>query len=177
MPQLLLWRHAKSEPPTLAGDDKLRELTERGVADAAAMAHWIAANGFSPDMVLCSAATRTRQSWASASSSFDVSQLSYSEDAYLATAGELLQQLQHEFAGSAECGMVLGHNPGIHELARLLVGTGDAQQVAQLQVTFPTAALAVIELNHAWDHVQPGSGTLLAYQTPKLLQGDAGNSD
>src|SRR4051794_39743100 len=60
--RLVLLRHAKAETP---GDtpDVQRQLTDKGRADATAAGAWLAAEGLRPDLVLCSPAIRTRQTW------------------------------------------------------------------------------------------------------------------
>src|SRR4029453_374030 len=62
MRTLVLLRHAKAETP---GDkpDFERELAHRGRRDATAAGSWLAVQGLYPDLVICSPATRTRQTW------------------------------------------------------------------------------------------------------------------
>ena len=59
---LVILRHAKAERPAELADAD-RPLTQRGHADAAAAGAWLAARGYRPDLVLCSPAKRTRQTW------------------------------------------------------------------------------------------------------------------
>ncbi|XTZ13535.1 SixA phosphatase family protein [Micromonospora echinospora] len=64
---LVLLRHGKAERPE-GITDRERALTERGHADAAAAGAWLARHGFLPDVVVCSPARRTRQTWQAAES-------------------------------------------------------------------------------------------------------------
>ncbi|MEV0324879.1 histidine phosphatase family protein [Micromonospora echinospora] len=64
---LVLLRHGKAERPEGIADRE-RALTERGHVDAAAAGAWLARHGFRPDVVVCSPARRTRQTWQAAES-------------------------------------------------------------------------------------------------------------
>jgi phosphohistidine phosphatase len=65
---------------------------------------------------------------------------------------------------------LIGHNPGLEELARLLAGTGDVFAATAIQEKFPTAALAVLDFAAPhWADIAPGKGELRTFITPKLL--------
>jgi phosphohistidine phosphatase len=82
-------------------------------------------------------------------------------DERLYHAGEhwLVAQVQ-SLDAAVRCAMVIGHNPGVHELADLLVGGGDTGDRAQLATKFPTAAAATISFDGDWSDVGPGAGRL-----------------
>ena len=66
--------------------------------------------------------------------------------------------------------MLVGHNPGLEELALLLVGSGAADDRARMAEKFPTAAVAVIAFNaESWAAIEPGSGRLEHFLAPKRL--------
>ena len=63
--------------------------------------------------------------------------------------------------------MLIGHNPGIQDLALSLAGAGS--EIARLRSKFPTAALATLEFNGTWRELAPGSAELVSFVKPKEL--------
>lgn len=121
---LVLVRHAKAEHPAGVADVD-RPLTRRGHADAAAAGAWLAHRGLAPQLVLCSPARRTRQTWhglalgmaesAEAASAEVVgggADVRYDQALYTGDAQDLLDRLREV---DEETGIVLvvGHNPAI----------------------------------------------------------------
>ncbi|MFI6823065.1 SixA phosphatase family protein [Micromonospora sp. NPDC050187] len=121
---LVLLRHGKAERPE-GTDDRERALTGRGQADAAAAGAWLARHGFRPDVVVCSPARRTRQTWQAAENGMAGSGMAdgpagngptplvrYESAVYAAEAADLLDLLR---AVEPDAGTVLlvAHNPGI----------------------------------------------------------------
>ena len=77
-----------------------------------------------------------------------------------------------EAPAAAKTLLVVGHNPGFHEMATLLVGSGDKRARAKLAAKFPTAALAVIDFDIAnWLSIRPGAGRLDRLVTPRAIGG------
>jgi phosphohistidine phosphatase len=64
--------------------------------------------------------------------------------------------------------MLIGHNPGLHELALSLASAGD--ELERLEVKFPTAALATFDLPKSWSELAPAEATVAAYVVPKQLR-------
>ncbi|WP_341718341.1 histidine phosphatase family protein [Micromonospora sp. FIMYZ51] len=127
---LVLLRHAKAEPPTADGIDVARPLAARGRADARAAGAWLARHGLLPDLVLCSAALRTRQTWhevqlgmtgmpAEGGPAGPVPVVRYETQAYEAHPDELLTLLRG-VEPSAGTVLLIAHNPGISLLSELL---------------------------------------------------------
>lgn len=110
MPVLILLRHSKTEPHR--PDDRSRALTERGRADAAAVRRWLADRDLVPDRAVVSPATRTRQTWAVVGDLEPV----LDERVYDASTGDLRDVIAQTPEGVA-CLVVVGHNPGVNELA------------------------------------------------------------
>jgi phosphohistidine phosphatase len=170
---LSLLRHAKSswDDPGLA--DRERPLGKRGLRDAPRMSGVFAAHGLRPDLVLCSPSVRTRETLAlSGLSSQAVGQcppVLFEDPLYLAGAQALLARVRQVPRGVQHL-LVIGHNPGLHELAVSMAraaGSGGGEAMAQ---RFPTAALAVIDVSAgAWEDVQPGTGTLRLFVAPRDL--------
>ncbi len=159
--KLIVMRHAKAgELP--GGPDFERALRPRGQRDSAAAGRWLAASGLQPDLVLCSAARRTRQTWQHLSAmlladapgrgpEFAAEQRLYQADSEDVAA--VIRAAGREFATV----LYIGHNPAAAELVGLLTGTEPA---------FPTAAIAVIATPGSWAELAPGDGVLLASWTP-----------
>ncbi|MDG4794817.1 histidine phosphatase family protein [Micromonospora sp. WMMD1082] len=127
---LVLLRHAKAEQPTADGPDVERPLATRGRADAAAAGAWLARHELLPDVVLCSAAVRTRQTWHNVQMGITGSPpesgpagpapvVRYERDAYEAHPEDLLN-LVRRVEPTAATVLLIAHNPGISLLSELL---------------------------------------------------------
>ncbi|MEO8114182.1 MAG: histidine phosphatase family protein [Phenylobacterium sp.] len=144
MDRLILFRHGKAEAESESGDDFDRRLTPRGQRESAAMGEKLAELGLTPDLALVSPAARARETWAAAEPAFPKAAVRFDDDLYHADSGAVRRAAEQ--AGEAYGTlMVVGHNPGLQELAvRLLAeGGSPASLVARAQRQFPTAAAAV----------------------------------
>lgn len=162
---LILMRHAKSDwdDPRLSDHD--RPLNRRGLAAAPLIGRWIAANAPGPDCALISSAVRTRQTWAGvAPELLPVADVRFIGALYHAAPAVMLKAL-HTATGT--CALMIGHNPGIAEFAaRLLRARPDHADFAR----YPTAATLVAIFDAPdWDSVGFGTGTALAFATPRTL--------
>lgn len=150
MDRLILFRHGKAEQDSASGDDFDRRLAPRGERESAAMGATLADVGFLPDVAVISPAARTRGTWAAAAGAFPNAELRVDEDLYHADAGAILRAAQR--AGAA-CNtvMIVGHNPGLHELTmRLLVEAGaPSSLMSKASRQFPPAAAAVFLFDNA----------------------------
>ena len=91
------------------------------------------------------------------------------DELYAADSGDLLRRLGNIDPGIAAV-MIVGHNPGLHDLALELVGDGDTAAIAQLRVKFPTGALATLQLDRtSWDRLAPGVAYLASLVLPRQL--------
>jgi phosphohistidine phosphatase len=144
MRRLILFRHGKAEMAGFTGGDKERPLAERGRADCAATALWLLAMGYVPDLVFISSAVRTQASWASASPVFPGARAETAERLYLAGTDNIMDLLEGAPA-EARTVMVVGHNPGLQDLAVRLAAESHApeRQFRRMAEGFPTAAAAV----------------------------------
>jgi len=164
--RLILLRHAKSDWPDVP--DRDRPLAKRGRRDAPVIGRWLREHGYIPDVVVCSAARRTRQTWDLVAKELGGSpSVRFEPRAYGASALTLLYLIRELPAGS-RAALLIGHNPGIEELASSLVEPQDGAGEAGL--TFPTAAVAVVEFGGAWADLAPAGGRLLAFTTPAELR-------
>ena len=170
MKRLSLLRHAKSDRSDPAAADFDRGLTNRGRQAAPAMGRYLRRQKLVPDIVLCSAARRARETWELAAAALKAEiPVEYSERLYLATPAQILRLL-HQLPETTESALLIGHNPGFHALALQLLGSGDGEARAQLQAKFPTAALAVIDFEvERWGDLAAGKGKLERFVAPRDL--------
>ena len=169
--QLLLLRHAKSSWADPGLGDFDRPLNRRGRGAAPLMADFLAAKGLRPDLVLCSAAVRTRQTWASMAPKLgeDIP-VKVLKSLYLAPPSRLLAAVRRAPDEAARL-LVLGHNPGLERLAAELCGPGsDPKALATLAAKFPTCALAEIRFEaESWSELPEDGGRLEQFVVPREL--------
>lgn len=151
--RLLLMRHAEAVEGAGARGDHERPLTEYGIEQAAAAGAALRVRGFAPDVVLCSDAVRTQQTWASMGLEAEFTPTREIYNAGSDTLLEILRLLDEEI-GSA---MIIGHGPGLPALASQLSGPGSDQPSLDLiNRGFPTATVAEISIEVPWAEVQVG---------------------
>lgn len=169
MLSLALLRHAKSSWEASDLEDFDRPLNARGRAAAPIMGEALRSLPFAPQIILCSPAKRTRETLQLIEPSFrhPHEHVLFEDQLYLTNAETLLERLRHVPA-TAKTVLMIGHNPGLHELALMLTGRGDAKSISRLEDKFPTAALAILTFPEtAWRDVAPSSGRLEAFITPR----------
>lgn len=144
MHRLILFRHGKAEHDSDSGDDFDRRLAPRGMRESKAMGERLADLGLKPDLALVSASARTRDTWAAAEPAFAGAEARFEKELYLADSG-LVRQVAEKAGRTCETVMVIGHNPGLQELAVRMLMDGGAPPtlIARAQRDFPTAAAAV----------------------------------
>jgi len=154
----MLLRHAKSDWPDVVDHD--RPLAKRGKQDAPLVGRWLRDHSYQPEVVVCSDARRTRQTWKLVARELGGSpQVRLDARAYAASPLTLLY-LARELPAGCRSALVIGHNPGVSDLARSLVEP-DGQGLS-----FPTAAVAVLEFDGDWAALAPGQARLLDFSTP-----------
>jgi phosphohistidine phosphatase len=168
MKTLYLLRHAKSSWQDAGLADRDRPLNDRGVVDARAMGAVIAARPRLPDLVLCSTATRTRQTIDLVLPALEPRpDIRYLDELYMASAQRLLK-IVREIEESVECAMLIGHNEGLHDFARLMAGAGDLDTLQRLVAKLPTAGFVHLDLgDRIWAYAVPKCGQLEAFATPR----------
>ncbi|MEV4348095.1 histidine phosphatase family protein [Actinoplanes sp. NPDC049596] len=167
---LVLLRHAKAEIP---GDDQSdfdRKLTDRGETDADAAGAWLADERLHPDLVLCSPAARTRQTWqgvsialAQAKAGAGAPEVRYEESLYAGGRTEVFDLLARvpDTVGTV---LVVGHNPTVSEVSLLLLPD---DQYDGVDVALKTAGLAVHRADGPWSTTEPRSMPLIERHTAR----------
>lgn len=144
--RIYLFRHGKSSWGDPGREDRDRDLNARGRAASEKMGAWCAANGVNPDTVLCSTATRTRETLARLLPHLKAAaRIEFEDGLYLASAAEIMARLR-KLDDGVKAVMVIGHNPGLQELGLLLAEDGAPGTLAKLNVKFPTAGLAELSV-------------------------------
>jgi phosphohistidine phosphatase len=158
---LVLLRHAKARAPGESPDFE-RSLTERGLADAGATGTWLAAESLRPGLVICSSATRTRQTWqgvaiaiAAAEPNGGAPEVHYEQKLYDGGRTEMID-LVRAVPDDITTVLVIGHNPTVSDVSMLLrpdhgVGADGLR----------TAGLAVHAIAGSWSTCEPGAAPLL----------------
>lgn len=167
MARLYLWRHAKARWAEPGDRDFDRALKKSGRADAEAMATVMRDAGYAPELVLCSTARRTRETWDAAAPKFPGAEVVYLETLYSTDSAGYLEVVRQR--GGDRDVMVVGHNPMTEDVAMALVQRKEADQLSN---GFPTCGLAVLEFESDLSAIEPGTGTLVAFLTPRSLEED-----
>jgi phosphohistidine phosphatase len=172
--RLILLRHAKSDSPGGVLDID-RPLAARGREAAPRMGAYLKDEQLFPALALVSPAKRTRETWDLVQPALGEVETRFEPRIYEAPVARLLTIVQ-EVDPSVRTLLMVGHNPGFEDLARLLVGHGDRYAFARMTQKFPTAGLAVIDFPvESWPEVEPRGGRLDRFVTPKSL--GAGEDD
>lgn len=170
MRRLILLRHAKAERGIPGAPDRSRSLNDRGQRQACEMGAFLKHHGLVPGLAVVSPAERTRQTWALVSAEFTPAPPQNEQERLYNADIEAILGVIRETAVDVQTLMVVGHNPGLHEVALTLVATGDVEARQRLGEKLPTGGLVVIELKPAeWDEVHPRCGRLIHFVTPRQL--------
>lgn len=164
----MLLRHAKSDWPDVP--DRDRPLAKRGQRDAPVIGRWLHDHGYQPEIVICSAALRTRQTWDLVAPELGGSpSVTFEPRAYAASAITLLY-LVRELPAACRAALLIGHNPGVSELASNLLEAAGDETPGSPGLRFPTAAAAILEFDGDWADLSLAQARLLAYTSPGDLR-------
>jgi phosphohistidine phosphatase len=175
MRRLMLLRHAKTETDAPSGRDQDRRLDPRGHRDATEIGAWIGAHPPFPDHVMVSPAVRAVQTWDLAWDAMKEQapkpQIELVPELYGADATQLLLNIRMASATDPKRLMLVGHNPGMHELALALIGSADAASREAVLDNLPTSGLVIFDFaTDDWSDVAFRRGKLMLFVSPKLLK-------
>ena len=166
---LVLLRHAKAETPGDL-DDFDRRLTTTGETDADAAGAWLADEQLHPDLVLCSSAVRTRQTWqgvsialAQARAGGGTPEVRYEDRLYAGGRTEVFDLLQ-KVPDTVRTVLVVGHNPTVSEVSLLLIPD---DQYDGAEVVLKTAGMAVHRADGPWSAAEPRAMRLVERHTAR----------
>jgi phosphohistidine phosphatase SixA len=161
--QLVLIRHAKADE---GGIDRERPLADRGVAEAPAIGRWLAQRRIAPDRVVVSPARRARQTWELAADELGPTAEPVLDDRVYRNTVEDLLEIVRETPDDVTTLAIVGHNPGIQNLAVTLDdGRGDDAGRRELATRYRTSGVAVLDVGDSWAEVR--SGTLTSFAAPR----------
>jgi len=169
MRRLMLLRHAKTERSHPGELDRDRKLTKRGRADASAIGAYLAHHGLVPDLALVSPARRAEETWTLLAAAFGKEPRAAKDDRiYNATAEKLVAVIGD--VRKAHLLLMVGHNPGMQDLARQLIASGDVEARERVSEKLPTSGLVVIDFAFDdWSLLHPQAGRLERFVTPRLI--------
>ncbi len=177
MRQLLLLRHAKSSRGDATLPDRDRPLNGRGQHAAATMRAAMRRLGLTPDLILVSPSRRTLQTLEALEPWDDTPLTEHVAALYLGNAGQLLALLRG-VTETVRSVLLIGHNPGMQELALQLAGDAAQAQpdeaVRRLMAKYPPGALAEFAVAGPWRQLDAGGGRLVRFLTPQALRERAG---
>jgi phosphohistidine phosphatase len=169
--RLLLLRHAKAQRPEPGKEDRARVLVERGRKDSARIGSYMATDGLVPDRVLISPAARTQETWKFTATAFSSTPAAVTAEQLYEATPQAIMTLVKEAPTAAHTLLVIGHNPELHELALMLVASGNVDARERLREKLPTAGLVIFDFAFDdWRELHRQSGRLERFVTPKLLQ-------
>jgi phosphohistidine phosphatase len=171
MRRLLLLRHAKSSWSEPGASDRDRPLNRRGQEAAPRIGAYLARHRLIPDSVLCSTAKRARETWELVATEASAAPPpTFTERLYDASSRALIDVLRHAGA-EAKSLLVVGHNPGLQEVATALIASGDLEDRERLREKLPTGGLVVIDFAiEDWSKLHPRSGRLERFVVPRMLE-------
>lgn len=155
---LILLRHSKSAWPQDGTPDFQRPLAGRGRRDAPAVGRWLRRHAPTIDLVLCSPATRARQTWDLAAAQLDAEPPIRYEAQLYGSSAEVFLLLTQQLPPEAATVALVAHNPSLEDFLHLLTGAVEL---------FKTSAIALVTTPASWAQARPGSWALEALATPR----------
>jgi phosphohistidine phosphatase len=171
MHQLILLRHAKAAAAAAGGSDHDRPLTDSGTAAAATIGRAMRQAGLAPDVVLVSPSQRTQQTFAALEGAGVWEEWPNVESLpslYMATPQQM-RDILRDLPETVRSAMIIGHNPGLHELARKLAGSGERREHARLAEGYPTATLTEFLVATPWRQIGANAASLQRFVAAKDL--------
>ncbi|MFZ0906491.1 MAG: histidine phosphatase family protein [Mycobacterium sp.] len=161
---LVLLRHAKSAYPEGVPDHD-RPLAPRGQREAELAGDWLRANLHPIDAVLCSTATRARETLAHTAIDAPVR---YIDRLYEAVPGTVVDEITR-VGDDVGVLLVVAHEPTMTQVALGLAGanSSNADAAERISTKFPTSAMAVLRLTRSWNDVELGSAELVDFHVPR----------
>jgi phosphohistidine phosphatase len=149
-------------------DDLDRPLNKRGRETAKTMAAYLRRAKITPDLVLCSTAVRAKQTLEPIANAIKPLRVAFESRIYGVAQPELLKYLRG-LPQTVECALMIGHNPGLHNLALALADTKSRKRLPPAEGKFPTGAMAAFRFDGAWKELRSNGATVLSFTSPKEI--------
>lgn len=161
--RLVLVRHAKAEP--FAASDRARELTDRGRREAEAAGSYLREQGIVPDHAVVSSSLRTRGTWDAMEQALgSAAEVVYDDAVYSGSTDVVLEALR-VVPDAAKVVVFVGHQPTVGHIAHMLDdGEGDHEALHSMLHGFPTASMAVFDVEVPWDELGDETGRLVDFR-------------
>ena len=170
MRRLMLLRHGKSAWPD-GVDDHERPLAKRGRTTCSLMGRYMADEALLPDLTIVSTARRARESWELVRPAFAQDIVEHDEPRIYEASASAILDVVRKTRPDVHTLLLVGHNPGLHELALKLIGDGSSSDLSRLQQKYPTAGLVVIDFKfRRWSKISATLGRLERFETPKSVE-------
>src|SRR5215469_5056059 len=168
MKTLYLFRNPKPSGKDLALDNLDRPLNKRGRETAKTMAAYLRRAKITPDLVVCSTAVRAKQTLEPIAKAIKPPRVAFESRIYGVAQPELLEY----FRGLPEtvgCALMIGHKPGLHDLALALADTKSRKRLPPAEGKFPTGAMVAFRFDGAWKELRSNAATVLSFTSPKEI--------
>jgi phosphohistidine phosphatase len=161
---LVLMRHAKSAYPSGVADHD-RPLAPRGSREAGLGGDWLRDNVPAIDAVLCSTATRARETLARTGIDAPIR---YVAQLYGATPGTVIEEI-NKAEDDVTTLLVVGHEPTTSSLALILADTDSSNMTVADNISekYPTSGIAVLRVDGRWAELEPGGAALVDFHIPR----------
>ncbi len=170
MRTLHLLRHAKASWADPERADIDRPLTDRSRRDAAALGEYLRGRGDRPQLVICSPALRTRETLDLVAPGLGLQARVEVDGRLYAASAQALWQRVRELPDTVDEALLVGHNPGMHELAVNVADHGDDEPRARLRSKLPTGAFVTVAWpDDSWRTLHKSAAVLHEYVTPRDL--------
>lgn len=170
MKQLAILRHAKSDWGNPGQTDFERPLNKRGRKAAKKVGRELKARGFSCDRIVCSPATRARETVERFEIGYEsLPPVSFEPQLYMCSTGTLIGVI-NSLSDDADTVMIVGHNPGFHDIVLRMTRANGNGLREKVGANYPTGAFALIDFPvDKWNDVEPASGEIRDVIFPREL--------
>lgn len=167
---IIFLRHAKSDL-SLNYNDKDRILNSKGIEASKTIGKYLSNLDLQPNFVICSTAKRTFQTYQIIVEFLKKEpELYLTDDLYQASFENIINIIK-KTKNNYQNIMIIGHNPGIHNIVTYLINPSDKKPYLKLIQSYPTGAITRINFNiKKWSKINYQIGFLLDFTTPKMLQ-------
>lgn len=159
---LVLMRHGKSGYPEGTPDHD-RPLAERGLREAGFAGKWITETVGTVDAVICSTATRTRETLDATGIN---SEVTFSSSIYGGSPDEIIEEISL-VDDSVDTLLLVGHAPGIPFTVLELTNDPNSADAIEIGRKFPTSAIAVLTIEGSWSAIGPSTASLTHFHIPR----------